>query len=486
MKYRIERIHFVGIGGSGMSGIAEVLLNLGYQVSGSDVAENAATLRLRRAGARVLIGHDPAHVRGADAVVISTAIKHDNPEIAAAREARIPVVPRAMMLAELMRMKQGIAIAGTHGKTTTTSLVASVLDEADMNPTFVIGGRLNSVGSHAQLGDGEFLVVEADESDASFLHLQPVIAVVTNIDVDHMETYNHDFAGLKRTFIEFLQRLPFYGAAVVCVDDPALRDILPLVSRRLVTYGLKNPSADIRATGFRHVGGRMRFTAVRNAKLLRKGQKPRLEVDLNLPGIHNVSNALAAIGVAQELGIEDRAVVRALKNFQGVGRRLQRYGDVTLRRGCKVTVVDDYGHHPVEMRVTLDALRGAYPGRRLLLAFQPHRFSRTRDLFDNFVEVLGTADELLLADVYSAGESPIAGKDGRALFEAIRRRRRNRVTFVEKVADLPEAIRAVAQDGDVVVTMGAGSIGGVPGQIMASRSAPKSAAAASSRGRARK
>ena len=468
MKYRIECIHFVGIGGSGMSGIAEVLLNMGYRVSGSDVAENAATQRLRKAGARVLIGHDPAHVRGADAVVISSAIKHDNPEIAAARDARIPVVPRAMMLAELMRMKQGIAIAGTHGKTTTTSLVASVLDAAKMNPTFVIGGRLNSVGSHAQLGDGPFLVVEADESDASFLHLQPVIAVVTNIDVDHMETYNHDFAGLKRTFIEFLQRLPFYGAAVVCVDDPAVREILPLLSKRVITYGVNNPGADICAVAFKHVGGRMRFIAVRNAKLLRAGQKARLPVELNLPGVHNVANALAAIGVAQELGLDDRAVLRALKNFQGVGRRLQRFGDVTLQRGCKVTVVDDYGHHPVEMRVTLDALRGAYPGRRLLLAFQPHRYTRTRDLFDNFVEVLCTADELLLADVYSAGESPIAGKDGRALFEAIRRRRRNRVAFVEKVVDMDAAIRAAARDGDVVVTMGAGSIGSVPVQLVSS------------------
>jgi UDP-N-acetylmuramate--alanine ligase len=452
-----------------MSGIAEVLLNLGYRVSGSDVAENAATLRLRRAGARVMIGHDPAHVQGADAVVISTAIKHDNPEIAAARAARVPVVPRAMMLAELMRMKQGIAIAGTHGKTTTTSLVASVLDAARMNPTFVIGGRLNSVGSHAQLGDGPFLVVEADESDASFLHLQPVIAVVTNIDVDHMETYNHDFAGLKRTFIEYLQRLPFYGAAVVCADDPAVRDIMPLVSRRLVTYGLGSRDADIRAVDWRHVGGRMHFTAVRNSKLLRKGQQARLPVELNLAGVHNVANALAAIGVAQELGLDDRAVQRALKKFQGVGRRLQRYGEVALRRGCKVTLVDDYGHHPVEMRVTLDALRGAFPGRRLLLAFQPHRYTRTRDLFDNFVEVLRSADELLLADVYSAGEAPIAGRDGRALFDAIRRRNRQHAAFVEKIADMADAIRAAARDRDVVVTMGAGSIGGVAPQLASAK-----------------
>ncbi len=468
MKYRVEKIHFVGIGGAGMSGIAEILLNLGYSVSGSDIAESSTTQRLKKAGAKIVIGHDAANVKGVDAVVISTAIKHDNPEMAAARDAHIPVVPRALMLAELMRLKQGIAIAGTHGKTTTTSLVASLLDAAGMKPTFVIGGRLNSVGSHAQLGDGDFLVVEADESDASFLHLQPVIAVVTNIDVDHMETYNHDFAGLKRTFIEFLQRLPFYGAAVVCLDDPAVRNIIPLVSRRILTYGVNSPGADIRAEKLVHADGRMRFEVVRNPKLLRKGQKERLRVELNLPGVHNVSNALAAIGVGMELGLKDDALLKALRGFQGVGRRLQRYGDVVLRPGCKVTVLDDYGHHPVEMRVTLDALRGAFPGRRLLLAFQPHRYTRTRDLFDSFVEVLVTADELLLADVYAAGEAPIAGKDGHALYEAICAQRKNRkggAGFVENIADMPAAIRAAARDGDVVVTMGAGSIGGVPGNL---------------------
>ncbi|MSQ70417.1 MAG: UDP-N-acetylmuramate--L-alanine ligase [Betaproteobacteria bacterium] len=460
MKHKVKHIHFVGIGGSGMSGIAEVLLGLGYQVSGSDVAHSTATQRLQEKGARVMIGHNPGHVAGSDVVVISTAIKHDNPEIAAARRDHIPLVPRALMLAELMRLKQGIAIAGTHGKTTTTSLVASVLAEAGEDPTFVIGGRLNSTGSHARLGRGDYLVVEADESDASFLHLQPVISVVTNIDVDHMETYNHDFAGLKRTFIEFLQRLPFYGAAVVCIDDAAVRDTIQLVSRRIITYG-RSEQADIRADDIRHVAGRMRFTVERRAKLLRRGQKPRLDVELNLPGVHNVLNALAAIGVAQELGLADEAIVSALKSFQGVGRRLQRWGDVTIRAGCVASVIDDYGHHPAEMRVTLDAVRGAFPDRRLLLAFQPHRYSRTRDLFDNFVEVLSTADGLLLADVYPAGESYIQGADGKSLYQAVRRARRVAATYVENITDMAKAIRGAVQDGDVIVTMGAGSIGAV-------------------------
>jgi UDP-N-acetylmuramate--alanine ligase len=465
MKYKVKRVHFVGIGGAGMSGIAEVLLKLGYQVSGSDLAESATTQRLEERGAKVHIGHDPRHVHGADVVVISTAIKHDNPEIAAARAEHIPVVPRAMMLAELMRLKQGIAVAGTHGKTTTTSLIASVLAEAGEDPTFVIGGRLNSAGSHAKLGSGDFLVVEADESDASFLHLQPVVAVVTNIDVDHMETYNHDFSGLKRTFIEFLQRLPFYGAAVVCLDDPGVSEIIPLVSRRLITYGLRS-DADIRALGVEHLAGKMRFRVERKEKLLRRGQKPKLEVELNAAGAHNVLNALAAIGVAQEIGLEDEAAIRAFRNFQGVGRRLQRYGDVTLRRGCTVTVVDDYGHHPAEMRVTLEALRGAFPGRRLLLAFQPHRYTRTRDLFASFVEVLSGVDELLLADVYPAGEAPIAGADGKTLYQAVRKFKAVKAAFVGDIADMPEALRKTAQDGDVVVTMGAGSIGTVPAALI--------------------
>jgi UDP-N-acetylmuramate--alanine ligase len=425
------------------------------------VAETAVTRRLRAEGARVSIGHDPKHVRGAGVVVISTAIKHDNPEIAAARREHIPVIPRALMLAELMRLKRiGIAVAGTHGKTTTTSLIASVLAEAGEDPTFVIGGRLNSAGSHARLGASDFLVVEADESDASFLHLQPTIAVVTNIDVDHMETYGHSLSRLKGTFIDFLERLPFYGAAVVCGDDPGVGDIIPLVSKRVITYGMKR-DFDVRATAARHVGGQMRFRVVRARRMLRRHQKAELDVTLNLPGLHNVLNACAAIGVALELGLDDAAVVRALQNFQGVGRRLQRYGEVALRPGCTVNLVDDYGHHPVEMRVTLEALRGAYPDRRLVLVFQPHRYSRTRDLFDSFIDVLSTVDELILAEVYPAGESPIAGADGKALYRAVRRHAGIRVSFVEQVADLADAVRRVAKDGDVVVTMGAGSIGGV-------------------------
>ena len=461
MKYKVKHVHFVGIGGAGMSGIAELLLKEGYQVSGSDMAETAVTQRLRAAGARVAIGHDPKHVRGASVVVISTAIKHDNPEIAAARAQHIPVIPRALMLAELMRLKRiGIAVAGTHGKTTTTSLIASVLAEAGEDPTFVIGGRLSSAGSHARLGASDFLVVEADESDASFLHLQPAIAVVTNIDVDHMETYGHSLSRLKGTFIDFLERLPFYGAAVVCGDDPGVSDIIPLVSKRVVTYGVTR-DFDVRATAARHVGGEMRFRVARARKLLRARQKAELEVSLNLPGLHNVLNACAAIGVALEIGLDDEPVLRALQNFQGVDRRLQRYGEVTLRRGCSVNLVDDYGHHPAEMRVTLDALRGAFPNRRLVLAFQPHRYSRTRDLFDSFIEVLSTVDELILAEVYPAGESAIPGADGRSLFRAIRHSGRTKATFVEPISALAGTIRRVARNGDVVVTMGAGSIGGV-------------------------
>jgi UDP-N-acetylmuramate--alanine ligase len=461
MKHKVKHVHFVGIGGAGMSGIAELLLKEGYQVSGSDMAETVVTRRLRAEGARVFIGHDPKHVRGSSVVVISTAIKHDNPEIAAARAEHIPVIPRALMLAELMRLKRiGIAVAGTHGKTTTTSLIASVLAEAGEDPTFVIGGRLNSAGSHARLGASDFLVVEADESDASFLHLQPAIAVVTNIDVDHMETYGHSLSRLKGTFIDFLERLPFYGAAIVCGDDQGVSDIIPLVSKRVVTYGVTR-DFDVRARAAQHVGGQMRFKVARTRKMLRRQQKAELDVTLNLPGLHNVLNACAAIGVALELGLDDEAVVRALQKFQGVGRRLQRYGEVTLRPGCTVNLVDDYGHHPAEMRVTLEALRGAFPNQRLVLGFQPHRYSRTRDLFDSFIEVLATVDELILAEVYPAGESPIAGADGKSLYRAIKRSTRIKATFVEQISAMAEAIRRVARSGDVVVTMGAGSIGGV-------------------------
>ncbi len=463
MKHKVKRIHFVGIGGSGMSGIAEVLLNLGYEVTGSDLGTNAATERLTGLGVRIAVGHDAANVATADAVVVSTAVRADNPEVLAARNRRVPVVPRALMLAELMRLKQGIAVAGTHGKTTTTSLVASVLAEAGLDPTYVIGGRLNASASNARLGEGEFIVVEADESDASFLHLQPVIAVVTNIDADHMETYQHDFARLKQAFIGFLHNLPFYGSAVLCVDDANVREIMPLISKPVVTYGTRE-DAMVRAVDIVS-GERMRFRCVR------EGAKP-MDVQLNLPGRHNVLNALAAIAVADELGIDDAAICKALADFRGVGRRFQRYGEVPLlKKDGKTprghfTLVDDYGHHPAEMRATLEAARGAFPGRRVVLAFQPHRFTRTRDLFEDFVQVLSSADAVLLGEVYPAGEAPIVAADGRSLARAIRVTGRAEPVFVEKIADMPGAIRKFAEDGDVVLTMGAGSIGGVPPQLV--------------------
>ncbi|MGH8705341.1 MAG: UDP-N-acetylmuramate--L-alanine ligase [Burkholderiales bacterium] len=457
MKHKVKHIHFVGIGGSGMSGIAEVLLNLGYEVSGSDLAANAATRRLERLGAKVKLAHAAGNVEGADAVVISTAVGPDNPEVLAARERRIPVVPRALMLAELMRLKRGIAIAGTHGKTTTTSLVASVLAEGGLDPTFVIGGRLNAAGSNARLGAGDFIVVEADESDASFLHLQPVIAVVTNIDADHMDTYQHDFGRLQRAFVQFLRNLPFYGSAVLCVDDAPLREVLPSVSKPLVTYGLA-PGAMVRAERVEHAAGAMRFSALRE-------RRAALDVTLNLPGAHNVQNALAAIAVATELGIADAAILKALAEFRGVGRRFQRCGELVAEDGGRYTLIDDYGHHPAEMTATLAAARGAFPGRRIVLAFQPHRFTRTRDLFEDFVSVLSTADALLLTDVYAAGEQPIVAADGRALARAVRVAGKVEPVFVEDIAQMAGAIRRVARDGDVVVTMGAGSIGGVPAAL---------------------
>jgi UDP-N-acetylmuramate--alanine ligase len=459
MKHKVKRIHFVGIGGSGMSGIAEVLLNLGYQVTGSDLGVNAATQRLAGLGATVHIGHAAEQVAEANAVVVSTAVGNNNPEVMAARARHIPVVPRALMLAELMRLKQGIAIAGTHGKTTTTSLVASVLAEAGLDPTFVIGGRLTSSASNARLGAGEFIVVEADESDASFLHLQPVVAVVTNIDADHMETYQHDFARLKQAFVSFLQNLPFYGAAVLCTDDKHVREILPFVSKPILTYGFA-ADAMVRAENMSHSGGRMRFLAVRD------GSSKVLNVTLNLPGRHNVLNALAAIAVATELGIEDAAIVKALAEFRGVGRRFQSHGAIAARDGGSFTLIDDYGHHPAEMQATLDAARGAFPGRRIVLAFQPHRYTRTRDLFEDFVKVLSGADALLLAEVYPAGEAAIVAADGRTLARAVRVAGRVEPVFVENIADLPAAIRAAATDGDVVVTMGAGSIGAVPAALV--------------------
>jgi UDP-N-acetylmuramate--alanine ligase len=458
MKHAIRHIHFVGIGGSGMSGIAEVLLNQGYRISGSDLGENAATRRLVSLGAQVYAGHDARHIEGADAIVTSTAVKEDNPEVVAAHDKLVPVVPRAVMLAELMRLKKGVAIAGTHGKTTTTSLVASVLAAADMDPTFVIGGRLNSAGANAQLGSGEYIVVEADESDASFLNLLPMVAVVTNIDADHMDTYGHDFGRLKAAFVEFLHRMPFYGAAVVCVDDPAIREILPQIARPITGYGF-SPDAQLRAVNVRPVEGQMHFTVQRK-------DGTDLDVVLNLPGDHNVLNALAAIGIAEELGVPDAAVVAALADFKGVGRRFQRYGEASLAAGGSCTLVDDYGHHPVEMAATLSAARGAFPGRRLVLAFQPHRYSRTRDCFEDFVKVIGSADAVLLAEVYAAGEAPIVAADGRSLARALRVAGRLEPVFVDDIAAMPQAILDNARDGDVVLCMGAGSIGAVAGQTV--------------------
>ena len=459
MKHKIRHIHFVGIGGSGMSGIAEVLANEGFQISGSDLAESATTRRLAQAGIRVVVGHAAENVAGADAVVVSTAVKEDNPEVAAARDRKLPVVPRAQMLAELMRLRQGIAIAGTHGKTTTTSLVASCLAEGGMDPTFVIGGRLNSAGANARLGQGEFLVAEADESDASFLFLSPVLSVVTNIDADHMETYGHDMGRLKLAFLDFLHRLPFYGVAVLCADDANVREILPRVAKQVVTYGI-DQEANVRAENVRAENGRMRFDAVRV-----NGSVSRFPVELNLPGRHNVLNALAAIAVATEVGVPDAAICKALAEFKGVGRRFQRYGEIALPAGGRFTLVDDYGHHPAEMAATLAAARGAFPGRRLVLAFQPHRYSRTRDCFEDFVKVLSGADALLLAEVYAAGEAPVVAADGRTLARAIRVAGKVEPVFVEDIAAMPAAILETARDGDVVITMGAGSVGGVPGKL---------------------
>lgn len=460
MKHKVKNIHFVGIGGSGMSGIAEVLYNLGFGVSGSDLADNATTRRLAGLGMRIAAGHVAENVQDADAVVVSTAVQEDNPEVRAARARKVPVVPRAQMLAELMRLKQGIAIAGTHGKTTTTSLVASILAEGGMDPTFVIGGRLNAAGANARLGSGDFIVVEADESDASFLYLSPVISIVTNIDADHMETYGHDFGRLKQTFVDFLQRLPFYGVAVLCADDPNVREILPQVSKQIVSYGLTE-SANVRAENVVAWNGQMQFDCVRV-----NGSISRFPVTLNLPGMHNVLNALAAIAVATELGVSDVDIIKALAEFKGVGRRFQRYGEVALPAGGSFTLIDDYGHHPVEMKATLAAARGAFPGRRLVLAFQPHRFTRTRDCFEDFIGVLSSVDALLLSEVYAAGEAPIVAADGRSLARALRVGGKVEPVFVEDIAEMPAVILDVARDGDVVITMGAGSIGAVPGKLV--------------------
>ena len=460
MKHAISHVHFVGIGGAGMSGIAEILHNLGYRVSGSDLSDGPVLQRLAALGIQTQVGHAAQNITGADAVVTSTAVQADNPEVMAAHQKWIPVVPRAVMLAELMRLKQGIAIAGTHGKTTTTSLVASVLAQGGLDPTFVIGGRLISAGANAKLGAGDYIVVEADESDASFLNLNPIMSVVTNIDADHMETYGHDFNKLKSAFIEFLHRMPFYGAAVLCVDDPVICSILPQVSRPITSYGLSD-KAQVRAVNVQAVGARMQFMVKRSNGVT----LPDMQIDLNLPGIHNVRNALAAIAIAVELNVPDEAVVSALANFSGVGRRFQRHGEISAKHGGTFTLIEDYGHHPVELAATLEAARGAFPGRRLVLAFQPHRFSRTRDCFEDFVQVLQGVDVLWLTEVYAAGEVPIAAADGRALAHAVRVAGQQQLVFAQDLKQLEDLIVENAQDGDVVMCMGAGSIGSLPGKV---------------------
>ncbi|MBA4340817.1 MAG: UDP-N-acetylmuramate--L-alanine ligase [Methylibium sp.] len=457
MKHAVKHIHFIGIGGAGMSGIAEILHKLGYTVSGSDQSDSETLQRLGQLGLRVQVGHAAAHIAGAQVVVVSTAIKPDNPELLAARAVSVPVVQRAVMLAELMRLKKGIAIAGTHGKTTTTSLVTSVLAEAGVEPTFVIGGKLNAAGANSQLGSGEYIVVEADESDASFLNLLPMLAVVTNIDADHMDTYGHDFGNLKTAFVDFLHKMPFYGAAVVCGDDAGVRDILPRLQRPVITYGF-DAGNELRAEEVEALeGGRMRFVA-------RSAGQPDLPVTLNLAGRHNVLNALAAIAVAREIELPDTPIAAALANFGGVGRRFQRWGELRAADGGRFTLIDDYGHHPVEMAAVLSAARGAFPGRRLVLAFQPHRYTRTRDCFEDFVRVIGAADAVLLTEVYAAGEAPIVAADGRALARALRVAGQLEPVFVDGVAALPQAIAQQTRDGDVVIVMGAGSIGAVPAQ----------------------
>lgn len=455
---RIRRVHFVGIGGAGMGGIAEVLSNLGYAVSGSDLRQNTVTQRLVKMGTQVFVGHDAANVKDCDVVVTSTAVSADNPEVIAARAARIPVVPRAEMLAELMRFRFGIAIAGTHGKTTTTSLTASLLAEDGLDPTFVIGGLLNSAGSHARLGEGRYLVAEADESDASFLYLAPMMAVVTNIDADHMDTYGGDFENLRQAFLEFLHHLPFYGLAVMCIDDPVVRELLPQISKPVRTYGFESEDADVRGVELHQQGPHTHF------RVQRKGHDNELAVTLNMPGAHNALNALAAITVATELGVSDAAIQNGLASFEGIGRRFQVYGELQTTAG-NVLLVDDYGHHPREVAATLDAARKAWPDRRLVLAFQPHRFSRTRDLFEDFVKVLSEADALLLLEVFAAGEQSQGGDDGRALCRAIRTRGQLDPVFVETVEDLPKTLQAVLRDGDVLLTLGAGSIGAATAQL---------------------
>lgn len=465
MKFMVKHLHFVGIGGTGMCGIAEVLLNLGYTVSGSDLASSPVTERLRSLGAVVYQGHDAANIAGADALVISSAVHEDNPEVRAAREAHIPVVPRAVMLAELMRLRRGIAIAGTHGKTTTTSLTTALLAAGGLDPTYVIGGRLNSSGANARLGSGEYIVAEADESDASFLNLMPVVSAVTNIDADHMDTYGHDFEKLKKAFADFLGRLPFYGVAVLCTDDENVRSIIPMVTRRVVAYGL-NSDADVRAVDVRAMGTRMAYTVLRE-------NHPPLPVVLNLPGVHNVVNSLAAIAIATLVGVSDEAIVRALAEFTGVGRRFSQYGEIACKGGTFV-LVDDYGHHPHEMAATIAAARGAWPDRRLVLAFQPHRYTRTRDCFDEFVKVLSGVDVLVLADIYPAGEAPIDGVSAEHLAQAVSKAvagTGRQTVYCGDVSRVSETVLSLVKAGDVVLTMGAGSIGRAAPQLAQAKKA---------------
>ena len=463
MKFVVKHLHFVGIGGSGMCGIAEVLLNLGYVVSGSDIARSSVTDHLTALGAKVYIGHKPENIEGADAVVVSSAIKPDNPEVVASKACKLPVVPRAVMLAELMRLRRGIAIAGAHGKTTTTSLTATLLAAGGLDPTYVIGGRLNSSGVNARLGAGEFLVAEADESDASFLNLTPVLSVVTNIDHDHMDTYGHDFNKLKDAFVEFLSRLPFYGVAVLCVDDENVRSIIPRVTRRVIGYGLTE-AAEVRAIDIRSEGTRTAYT------ILRPGHAP-LPVVLNLPGLHNVTNSLAAVAVATLVGVDDKSIVKGLSEFTGVGRRFAQYGQLPIRNAegqatGSFTLVDDYGHHPHEIEATIAAVHTAWPEKRLLVVFQPHRYTRTRDCFEDFVNLLCQADAVVLADVYPAGEAPLVGADGRALAHAVRLRGQNNLIFCPHIEDVPAAVHKMVRDGDVVLTIGAGSVGRVPAMLV--------------------
>ena len=458
MKHKVKNIHFIGIAGTGMSGIAEVLLNLDFSVSGSDLVVNATTKRLTNFGATVYQGHAAENLGAADVVVVSSAVNEQNPEVIAARQKNIPVVPRALMLAELMRFRQGIAVAGTHGKTTTTSLIASILAEAGMDPTYVIGGKLEAANANAKLGTGEYIVAEADESDASFLHLTPVMAVVTNIDQDHMETYEHSFDKLKSAFVEFLQQLPFWGMAVVCIDDSNIREILPRVTKPVMTYGFSE-DARIRAKNVRADDGKMHFTVQRI-----NGVTTEFDVTLNLPGNHYVLNALAAIAIASELNVPDVSIIKALKEFKGVGRRFERYGEVAAKNGGSFTLIDDYGHHPVEMQAVIAAARAAFPERRLVLAFQPHRYTRTRDCFEDFVRVISSADAVVLTEVYAAGEAPIVAADTRSLIRAIRVAGKVEPLFVDSTDGLPQAILGLAQDHDVVIVMGAGSIGQVASQ----------------------